>query len=104
MVWLLQFAMLAFEDMAKLARPGAVTEFLPDSVIADLFMTLARLRKPGEILRVLSAVHGDRRPLPPQALAPIGTAGSSFITSWVPAALDSARTLRKVEGLPVLEH
>ena len=94
----LQFAMLAFEDMAKLARPGTVTECLPDEALSRLLVTLARENRPGDILRVLTAMQGDWRPLPAEALLPLGLAGSSFLTSWVPAALDSARSMRNVKG------
>ena len=95
--------MLAFEDMAKLARPGTVTECLPDEALSRLLVTLARENRPGEILRVLTAMQGDWRPLPAAALMPLGLAGSSFLTSWVPAALDSARSMRNVKGaLPAL--
>jgi hypothetical protein len=94
-----QFAMLAFEDMAKLARPGTVTELLSDSALMRLFTVLARVQRPADLLRVLTAVHGDKRPLPPDALVPIVSGGGSFITSWLPAALESARTLQEVHGV-----
>ena len=44
-------------------------------------------------------MQGDLRPVPLAALLPLGTAGASFLTSWLPAALDSARTMRQVEGV-----
>lgn len=93
-----QFAMLAFEDMAKLARPGTVTECLPDEALSRLLVTLARENRPGDILRVLQCMQSDWRPLPAAAVTPLGLAGSSFLTSWVPAALDSARSMRNVKG------
>ena len=95
---LLQFAMLAFEDMAKLARPGAVTECLADDAVTDLIMALAREARPLHLLRVLEALVGDRRPLAAQALVALTIEGLSFVASWLPAALQSARTLQEVPG------
>ena len=94
----LQFAMLAFEDMAKLARPGAVTECLSDEAITELVFALARTLQPKHLIRVLGALVEDGRPLPVQTLVPINVEGLSFVTSWVPAALENARTLQEVEG------
>ena len=95
---LLQFAMLAFEDMAKLARPGAVTECLSDDALTDLIMVLAREARPLHLLRVLEALIADRRPLPEQALVALTVEGLSFVASWLPAALQSARVLQEVPG------
>lgn len=94
----LQFAMLAFEDMAKLARPGAVTECLSDDAITELVFALARTKQPKHLIRVLEVLVEDRRPLPIQTLVAISMDGLSFVTSWVPAALENARTLQHVEG------
>ena len=94
----LQFAMLAFEDMAKLARPGAATEALADEAIADLLMALARTGQPLHLIRVLDALVADRRPLPMEALQAITVEGLSFVSAWVPAALQSARTQQDVPG------
>ncbi len=94
----LQFAMLAFEDMAKLARPGAVTEHLTDDAISDLIFALARTNQPMHLIRVLETLVGDRRPLPANSLVALNVAGLSFVASWVPAALDSARTMQDIPG------
>ena len=94
----LQYAMLAFEDMAKLSRPGAVTECLSDDAITELVFALARTGRPEHLIRVLGALVDDGRPLPVQTLVPINVEGLSFVTSWVPAALENARTLQEVEG------
>ena len=94
----LQFAMLAFEDMAKLARPRAVTEALADEAIADLLMALARTGQPLQVIRVLDALVADVRPLPMEALQAITVEGLSFVSAWVPAALQSARTQQDVPG------
>ncbi len=94
----LQFAMLAFEDMAKLARPRAVTEALADEAIADLLMALARTGQPLQLIRVLDALVADVRPLPMEALQAITVEGLSFVSAWVPAALQSARTQQDVPG------
>lgn len=96
---LLQFAMLAFEDMAKLSRPEALTECLSDDAISRLIIALARTKQPAHLNRVLDALVGDRRPLPVQALVALTVEGLSFVTSWVPAALESARTRRDVPGV-----
>ena len=93
-----QFAMLAFEDMVKLARPGAVTECLSDEAITELVFALARTNQPKHLIRVLGVLVEDGRPLPIQTLVPINMDGLSFVTSWVPAALENARTLQEVEG------
>ena len=93
-----QFAMLAFEDMAKLARPGAVTEALADEAIADLLMALARTGQPVQLIRVLDALVADVRPLPMEALQALTVEGLSFVSAWVPAALQSARTQQDVPG------
>ena len=95
----LQFAMLAFEDMAKLARPRAVTEALADEAIADLLMALARTGQPLHLIRVLNALVADVRPLPMEALQAITVEGLSFVSAWVPAALQSARTQQHVPGV-----
>ena len=94
----LQFAMLAFEDMAKLARPGAVTEHLTDDAISDLIFALARTNQPIHLIRVLETLVGDRRPLPANSLVALGVAGLSFVASWVPPALDSKRTMQDIPG------
>ena len=90
--------MLAFEDMAKLARPRAVTEALADEAIADLLMALARTGQPLQLIRVLDALVADVRPLPMEALQAITVEGLSFVSAWVPAALQSARTQQDVPG------
>ena len=90
--------MLAFEDMVKLARPGAVTECLSDEAITELVFALARTNQPKHLIRVLSTLVEDLRPLPIETLVPINVDGLSFVTSWVPAALENARTLQEVEG------
>ena len=96
-----QFAMLAFEDMVKLARPGAVTECLSEEAITELVFALARTNQPKHLIRVLETLVEDRRPLPIQTLVPINVDGLSFVTSWVPAALENARTLQEVEGASI---
>lgn len=90
--------MLAFEDMAKLARPGAVVDCLSDAALTTLLTTLALVNRPADLLRVLRAMQGDGRPVPLEAVTPLGTAGACFLTSWLPAALDSAKTMRQVQG------
>lgn len=100
-----QFAMMAFEDMVKLSAPGKATEYLSDGVLMELLVSLARENKPGDILRVLTVAQEDRRQLPLIAMQPLGIAGGSFVTSWVPAALDSARSMRSIEGVaPILSE
>ena len=96
-LWL-QFAMMAFEDMVKLSSPGTATEYLSNRVLVDLLESLARDNQPADIVRVLTVAQDDRRLLPEGATQPIGSAGGSFVTSWVPAALDSARSMRSIEG------
>jgi hypothetical protein len=96
-LWL-QFAMMAFEDMVKLSLPGSATTYLSDAVLMDLLVSLARDNQPADIVRVLTVAQEDRRQLPEGAMQPIGSAGGSFVTSWLPAALDSARSMRTIEG------
>ncbi len=99
-----QFAMLAFEDMVKLARPGTALALLPDGVFVKLLVSLARENRPADIVRVLTVAQDDSRLLPIEALQPIGSGDGTFITSWVPAALDSARSMRVVDGAPIHQH
>ncbi|CAL8467194.1 g6730 [Coccomyxa elongata] len=94
-----EFAMMAFEDMVKLSAPGKATEYLSNGVLMELLVALARENKPGDILRVLTVAQEDCRQLPLSAMQPLGIAGGTFVTSWVPAALDSARSMRSIEGL-----
>ncbi len=89
---------MAFEDMVKLSLPGTATQYLSDGVFMHLLMSLARDNQPADILRVLTVAQEDSRQLPDDAMQPIGSAGGSFISSWLPAALDSARSMRSVEG------
>lgn len=90
--------MMAFEDMVKLSAPGKATEYLSNGVLMELLVALALENKPGDILRVLTVAQEDRRQLPLSAMQPLGIAGGTFVTSWVPAALDSARSMRSIEG------
>jgi hypothetical protein len=75
-----------------------VTECLSDDVVTDLIMVLAREARPLHLLRVLEALVADRRPLPEQALVALTVEGLSFVASWLPAALQSARILQEVPG------
>ena len=52
-----QFAMLAFEDMAKLARPSTVTEWLEDDAVTRLLLSLSAETRPADVLRVLTAMQ-----------------------------------------------
>ena len=90
--------MYQFGEMEKLARRGSITEHLNDEWLNRLLQYLEAEVHPAQLLRVLQAMHEDRRPLP-LATCALDEQGRSIFTRWLPLFYASQHPSRVIPGI-----